>query len=194
MTDASFTFGDLRCFADPSDARHYYFLPIAPDLQRDGDQRPMITMLDVGSSGHVMFTATWGARPASVDALAQEIAAGHQDLGAVGGGVALAHAQQHQQPGADASGQPALDRSREAHRPVHLRGDFQEPRHPGKWRVLEHPPHFQLGAVKSVIIMFLKITEERVLIVKGLDDDPAWSISAAGAAGNLHEQREDALG
>ena len=80
MTDASFTFGDLRCFADPSDARHYYFLPIAPDLQRDGDQRPMITMLDVGSSGHVMFTATWGARPASVDALAQEIAAGHQDL------------------------------------------------------------------------------------------------------------------
>lgn len=79
MTDASFTFGDLRCFADPSDARHYYFLPIAPDRQRGGDQRPMITMLDVGSSGHVMFTATWGARPASVNALKRQIAAGHQD-------------------------------------------------------------------------------------------------------------------
>jgi hypothetical protein len=77
--EASFTFLDLRCFADPTDARHYYFLPTTPDLQRDADLRPMITMIDVGSSGYVMFTATWAARPESVTALTREIAAGHQD-------------------------------------------------------------------------------------------------------------------
>jgi hypothetical protein len=39
----------------------------------------MITVLDVGSSGYAMFTATWGASGASVDALRREIASGHRD-------------------------------------------------------------------------------------------------------------------
>lgn len=77
MMDASFTFLDLRCFADPSEPRSYYYLPSTADLRRDANQRPIITMLDVGSSGYVMFTATWTATPASVDALRREIAAGH---------------------------------------------------------------------------------------------------------------------
>lgn len=79
MTDASFTFQQLRCFADPSDPRSYYFVPLTADLQRDSRQRPMITMLDTGSSGYVMFTATWAAPAATVDALRREIAAGHHD-------------------------------------------------------------------------------------------------------------------
>jgi hypothetical protein len=39
----------------------------------------MITVLDVGSSGYAMFTATWGASAASVEALRREIASGHRD-------------------------------------------------------------------------------------------------------------------
>lgn len=77
MTDASFTFQDLRCFADPADPRSYYFLPLTADLQRDSNRRPLITMLDTGASGYVMFTATWTAPPDRVDALRREIAAGH---------------------------------------------------------------------------------------------------------------------
>ena len=77
IMEPDFTFRDLRCFADLSDAQSYYFLPSTPDLQRDSTHRPMLTMLDVGSSGYLMFTATWAAPPASVEALRHEIASGH---------------------------------------------------------------------------------------------------------------------
>jgi hypothetical protein len=86
----SFTFRDLRCFADPTDALSYYFLPMTADVQRDSRQQPMITTLDVGSSAYVMFTATWRAASGSVDALRQEIATGHQD--ADGGRIRLSFA------------------------------------------------------------------------------------------------------
>src|SRR5262245_15232901 len=75
----AFDFVDLRCFADPSDARTYYFLPIVPDLRRDPQQRPLITMIDVGSSGSLMFTATWDPNAESVEALRRDIARGHHE-------------------------------------------------------------------------------------------------------------------
>lgn len=77
--ESSFNFRDLRCFVDPSDARTYYFLPAAPDLQRDSNRRPMITMIDAGSTGYVMFTARWAAPSDSVEALRREIAASYHD-------------------------------------------------------------------------------------------------------------------
>jgi hypothetical protein len=76
---STFIFRDLRCYVDPADARSYYFLPSAADVRRDGNGQPMITVLDTGSSGYAMFTATWGAAPGSVDALRRDIADGHRD-------------------------------------------------------------------------------------------------------------------
>jgi hypothetical protein len=75
----SFSFLDLRCFADPSDARSYYFLPVTPGLRRDARQQPMITLLDLAASGNLMFTATWSAESGSVEALRREIAKGHHE-------------------------------------------------------------------------------------------------------------------
>ena len=77
MTDSTFRFRDLHCFADAADPRSYYFLPLAADLQRDSAQRPLINLLDTGASGYVMFTATWAPRAETIDALRQEIASGH---------------------------------------------------------------------------------------------------------------------
>jgi hypothetical protein len=87
---SSFRFRDLFCFVDPDDARRYYILPSTPDVRRGADERPMITMVDVAGSGYVMFTATWAARPATVDALRREIAAGQP--GADANGITLAFA------------------------------------------------------------------------------------------------------
>jgi hypothetical protein len=78
-TSSSLGVVGLRWFPDPSAPRRYYFLPAAPDLQRDSNRRPMITMLDVGPSGYLMFTATWSAPAGSVEALRREIAADSHD-------------------------------------------------------------------------------------------------------------------
>ena len=76
----SFDFRDLHCYANPANPRSYYFLPSAAGVRRDATGHPMISLLDVGATGsYLMFTATWQASAASLDALRREIAAGHQD-------------------------------------------------------------------------------------------------------------------
>lgn len=86
----AFTFADLRCFADPSDARSYYFLPTSPRLQRDPKGVPILSLLDVGSSGYLMFTATWTAADSSVETLRQYIAHGSRQPDASGIRLAFA--------------------------------------------------------------------------------------------------------
>jgi hypothetical protein len=86
-----FTLLGCSCYVDPTDDRRYYFLPSAPDVRRDASGLPMITVVDVGSAGYVMFTATWTAPGASMDALKFQIAneRGGPDAGPIRLSIAL---------------------------------------------------------------------------------------------------------
>jgi hypothetical protein len=59
----------------PDDPYAWYFLPAHADLERDPSGRPMLTMVDLGTSGTLMFTARWASGPGELDALRAEIAA-----------------------------------------------------------------------------------------------------------------------
>jgi hypothetical protein len=71
---SSFEVGDLRCFASPSDTTLYSFLPKTPGLARDPEGRPALTLIEAGSSGYLLLTATWGATDRDLTALRRELA------------------------------------------------------------------------------------------------------------------------
>lgn len=72
-----FDFQDLRCYPNPANPHSYFFVPTTPDVQRDSNGHPVVTMFDAGASAYLMFTATWQASASSVEALRHEIATGH---------------------------------------------------------------------------------------------------------------------
>lgn len=74
MPDA-FDFRGLRCFASAEDASTWHFLPRHADVQRGNDARPLLTLLDMGATAYLLFTATWGASREDLGALRAEIAA-----------------------------------------------------------------------------------------------------------------------
>jgi hypothetical protein len=71
---SSFDLRGLHCFASPTEAHSYYFWPKHPNLQRDANHRPMFTMVDLGVSGYLLFTATWAASESDLDTLRSELA------------------------------------------------------------------------------------------------------------------------
>lgn len=81
--DASFDFRSLRCFASTADAQAWSYLPRRPDVQRAPDGRPLLTLIDMGVEGYLVFTATWAARADDVAALRDEIARREPSRGSV---------------------------------------------------------------------------------------------------------------
>lgn len=69
-----FDFRGLRCIPSGVDAYTWYVLPKDADLERDASGRPMLTMIDLGSSGFLSFTARWAASASDLDALRIELA------------------------------------------------------------------------------------------------------------------------
>jgi hypothetical protein len=76
---SSFDFRGLRCFIRAGDANHYDFLPLEPDLRRDSMRKPLLTMIGMGDTGYLLFTATWSAPDSDVDALRTELALRSQE-------------------------------------------------------------------------------------------------------------------
>ena len=72
---STFDFRGLRCFASPRDPGACRYLPRRPDLQRGPDGRPLVTLIDMGTSGYLLFTARWAAPPEDLEALRRELAA-----------------------------------------------------------------------------------------------------------------------
>lgn len=70
----SFDFRALRCFTPPDDAAPWSYVPREPDLQRASDGRPLVTLIELGASGYVLFNARWGASAEDLEALRAEIA------------------------------------------------------------------------------------------------------------------------
>ena len=71
---SSFEFRGLHCFPPATDERSWSFLPSVPDVQRGADRRPLLTLIDLGTAGYLMFTASWSAPYDDVEALRREIA------------------------------------------------------------------------------------------------------------------------
>ena len=70
----SFDFRGLRFFHSADDATAGYFLPREPSLQSDAGGRPMLTMVDLGTSAYLLFTGRWAASEHDLSALRSEIA------------------------------------------------------------------------------------------------------------------------
>lgn len=70
----SFEFEGLLCFAKQSARHSYYFAPLHADLDRDANGRPMFSVIAIGTSGYLMFTAVWRAADKILEALRNEIA------------------------------------------------------------------------------------------------------------------------
>ncbi|HSN20182.1 MAG TPA: hypothetical protein VLS49_05870 [Usitatibacter sp.] len=71
----SFDFRSLRCFPSARDAATWHFLPRYPDVQRATDGRPLVTLVDLGPTAYLVFTATWAASREDLQALREEIVA-----------------------------------------------------------------------------------------------------------------------
>jgi hypothetical protein len=71
---SSFCFRGLRCFVDARDPYHCDYLPLHADLRRDADHKPLLTLIDVGNNGYLLFTATWSASESDERALREELA------------------------------------------------------------------------------------------------------------------------
>ncbi len=69
-----FEFRGLRCFPSQDDPHAWSFLPVNADLERDVSGRPMLTLIDLGSSGYLSFTARWGPSASDLEALRDELA------------------------------------------------------------------------------------------------------------------------
>jgi len=76
---SGFEFRGLHCLPSPTEAQAYWFWPKQPDLRRDPTGRPMLTMVDLGASGYLVFTATWDASASHVEALRRELAMRHHE-------------------------------------------------------------------------------------------------------------------
>ena len=70
-----FDFRGLRCLPSRVDPHAWFVVPRAADLERDESGRPLLTMIDLGTSGYLMFTARWAAAASDLDALKDELAA-----------------------------------------------------------------------------------------------------------------------
>jgi hypothetical protein len=70
----TFDFHDLRCFASAKDASTWHFMPRHPDVQRGNDGRALLTLIDMGATAYLLFTATWGASQQDLQDLRREIA------------------------------------------------------------------------------------------------------------------------
>lgn len=62
-------FGNIRAYCDADDSRHWFFIPMRPDLQRGEDDRPMISLFELGSSAQLTFSTLWQASPDELSAL-----------------------------------------------------------------------------------------------------------------------------
>jgi hypothetical protein len=74
LIENSFEFEGLLCYPKPSANLSYYFVPLEADLDRGPNDRPLINLIAVGTSGYLLFTAVWRAPEQSVEALRQEVA------------------------------------------------------------------------------------------------------------------------
>lgn len=70
----SFEFQGLLCYRKPSERDSYYFAPLHADLERDAGGRAMFTLIGLGATGYLMFTAVWRAADNVLEALRSEIA------------------------------------------------------------------------------------------------------------------------
>jgi hypothetical protein len=71
---APFVFRGLRCIPSRIDPSAWFVLPNDADLERDASGRLLLTMIDLGSSAYLLFTARWAASPGDLDALRAELA------------------------------------------------------------------------------------------------------------------------
>jgi len=69
----SFEFEGLLSFPRDSATPLYYFVPLHADLDRTPDGLPMFSLITVGTSGYLMFTALWRATDKALEALRIEI-------------------------------------------------------------------------------------------------------------------------
>jgi len=72
---ASFDFRGVRCFASANNMQTWYFLPRHPDVQRGANGQPMFSLIDMGSTAYLLFTATWSATREDLEMLRHEIVA-----------------------------------------------------------------------------------------------------------------------
>jgi hypothetical protein len=70
-----FDFRGLRCLPSRLDPYAWFVVPRTADIERDESGRPQLTMIDLGSSGYLIFTARWAASASDLDALKAELAA-----------------------------------------------------------------------------------------------------------------------
>jgi hypothetical protein len=71
---ASFDLHGLRCAPVGRKPGTWEFLPLHPDVQRNDNGAPLLTLVDLGTTGYLMFSAKWAAPAAGLDALREEIA------------------------------------------------------------------------------------------------------------------------
>jgi hypothetical protein len=72
---SGFDFRGLRCAPLAGDESSWQYLPLSPDLRRDADGVPQLTVVEAGETAHVLVTATWAAPEADLEALRDELAA-----------------------------------------------------------------------------------------------------------------------
>lgn len=72
----------LRCYPSRSDPDSFYFLPAAPEPERDSRGRPGLTLWVGASGGRLQLGARWGAAPEALAALKRELLRAHPELSA----------------------------------------------------------------------------------------------------------------
>ena len=71
---SSFDFRGMRLLPPTAEGAPWTYLPLRPDLQRDAAGRPLLTLVESGTSGYLMFSARWAAAGTDLDAARGEIA------------------------------------------------------------------------------------------------------------------------
>src|SRR5262249_48967621 len=64
----------LHCVRASREKWHWFYLPGRPDVQRDTAGAPQLTIVDAGTVGYLVFTATWGASARDLESLRDQIA------------------------------------------------------------------------------------------------------------------------
>lgn len=70
----SFEFGGVLCFPQQNEPYTYSFVPLRADLSRDISGNPMFSLISLGVTGYLMFTAVWSATDDVLASLRVEIA------------------------------------------------------------------------------------------------------------------------
>lgn len=71
---SSFEFRALRCVQSPRDPHAWTYLPLRADVQRNADGAPVLSLVEAGLSGYLLFAAVWAAPGDDLEALRREIA------------------------------------------------------------------------------------------------------------------------